>query len=633
MEESMFSDSDVFTQMESRFNLKHPETGTRDPSACIAAIFTLDNEIDAAIQFTRSLRTRRNALVPISLLPPEILVRVFHFLVLKEYPLSRKGGVGWIRVTHVCRYWRQVALDDSSLWAKIWGDPTNRNLKWISELLARAKNAPLDIEFNDVDMPSEKALLIIPQHLSRTRRLRFQVHDLSALHYGSVQDIFSQEAPALEHFELRVNWDTSYYFPAHAQDLQVGGNMLFKGHVPRLWTFSLFQPVIHWPLIPRGQLTQLKIKCPIEYVHPPGKLSIDQLVDLLVNCPALEILELESCLPSQLTEFPHDRTISLPHLSRLRLCGSTSRVMNTLTMLKLPSLTSLHLDCFLEIAHIDSELLLLRVISAHFRSPALVEFKSLTVSTIPGDDGALKIAASTVSSTSHNHQTQRFEGNIVGNPELFLSFEGLSGPGHSTDLFHQACKMLPISNLEFISMSTNDIIDINWFELFICCTSVTTMKAIGLGTSSLVRALAAPTVTNSGSSVERRKRKHDDRDSTLVQPDSTVTHTHPAIFPKLRFLELTKLNFSEGTSPAPGILSDVFKRGLQQRMAASGRRLKLLCISDCDIDAEYANDLQKLVEDFHWDGKETFAVFDPFGRTRAGQRNRHRNLLPLFGPE
>jgi hypothetical protein len=354
--------------------------------------------------------------------------------------------------------------------------------------------------------------------------------------------------------------------------------MLFKGRAPRLRTFSLSRVVIPWSLIPRGQLTQLKIACPNEDAYSPGDLS--QLIDLLVNCPALEILALDFCLPSQLTEFPHGRTIHLPHLSRLRLCGSTSRIMNMLKMLKLPSSTTLHLNCTSKITsiHNDEEGPLLAVISAQFQSPAPVEFKSLTVTIRCHTTNSLNITASTFPSTLQNRQTQNFEGDIVGNAELVLSFDRLSKPGHSTDLLEQACKMLPISNLEFISMSATNIIDINWVELFSCCTNVTTMQAIGHGTSSLVRALTAPTVTNAGSSKEGRKGKHDNRESTLVQPASTVVHAHAAIFPKLKFLGLTELNFSE-SKHASGILFDVFERGLQQRMAASGAPLKLLRIS------------------------------------------------------
>jgi hypothetical protein len=382
--------------------------------------------------------------------------------------------------------------------------------------------------------------------------------------------------------------------------------MLFNRHAPRLRTFSLSHVVIPWSLIPRSQLTQLKIDRPDEDVHSPGDLN--QLIDLLIGCPTLEILALESSLPSQLVELPH-RTIYLPHLSRLRLCGSTARIVNMLKMLKLPSSTTINLDCISKPAHNDSEGLLLPIISAHFQSPVPVEFKSLTIEHLTTN--SLKIAASIFPSTLRNRRTQSFdsEGDIVGNAELVLSFDRLSNRGRSTDLLEQACKMLPISNLEFIFISATHTIDPNWVELFSCCSNVTNMEAIGPGTSSLVRALTAPTVTNAGSSMEGTKRKNDNRASTLVQPASAVALAHAAIFPKLKILGLTELNFSDGRHTT-GTLFDVFERGLQQRMVASGESLKLLRLSDCHISTKHANDLQKLVHDFDWDSSE--GLFDGF---------------------
>ena len=127
-------------------------------------------------------------------------------------------------------------------------------------------------------------------------------------------------------------------------------------------------------VIPLGQLTQLKIARLDEDVDSPADL--DQLIDLLVNCPELEILGLESRLPSQLTKFPHGRTIHLPHLSRLCLSGSTSRIMNMLKMLKLPSSTTLHLNCISKSIHNDSERFLLPVVLSHFQRTAPVDFKA-----------------------------------------------------------------------------------------------------------------------------------------------------------------------------------------------------------------------------------------------------------------
>ena len=158
------------------------------------------------------------------------------------------------------------------------------------------------LEFDFVIAKSgPKALIMIPPHLSHTRELR--LHGILQSHSDSIREIYSCEAPALEHFEFTG----TNYFPVTFPDL--GGDMLFKGNAPKLRAFSLSRDVIPWSLVPRG-LTQLKIAGPDEDDRIPSEL--DQLIDLLVNCPALEILALESCLPDQLAEYPHIRTIHLP---------------------------------------------------------------------------------------------------------------------------------------------------------------------------------------------------------------------------------------------------------------------------------------------------------------------------------
>ena len=173
-------------------------------------------------------------------------------------------------------------------------------------------------------------------------------------------------------------------------------------------------------------------------------------------------------------------------------------------------------------------------------------------------------------------------------------------------------------------MTIDNVIDINWVELFGCCTNITTMQANGQGTNGFVRALTASTVTNTELRKKGRKRKQDR--GTVVQPASTLTRAHAAIFPKLKILRLTGLNisFSEGNH-ASGILFDVFKRGIQQRMAASAPLT--LHIIDCEISPEHVDDLRKLVQDFHWKRGLTNAS----GRRVTDETSRAYATLGLYG--
>ncbi|KAH9985028.1 hypothetical protein BJV77DRAFT_140775 [Russula vinacea] len=270
--------SDVCARVESGFS--HFRSVMHDPGARVAAISTVDKEVE-------------------------------------EPPCSRGQNLGWIRATHVCRLWRQVALGDASLWARIAGSPTNTEL--IAEMLVRARNAPLDVELTFVGRWIRKCSTC-SVHTSPIRANFASMACLCLILTASEVSIVGKRQPG--HFQLGV----SITSPITIQN--PGGKTLFKGCAPRLRTFSLFQVFIPWSLIPRGQLTQLKIVLFNEATttDTPSRGNLNQFIDLLVNCPGLEILVLESCLPSQLSEMPYGQTIHLPRLSRLCLGGSSSEL-------------------------------------------------------------------------------------------------------------------------------------------------------------------------------------------------------------------------------------------------------------------------------------------------------------------
>jgi hypothetical protein len=530
----------------------------------VAAISVFVKEIDVT---WKQLRSLRNALAPISFLPPEVLAQVFHFLWLEDPPRFEEHYLGWIRATHVCRLWRRVALGDSLLWTRI-ADTLN-NTGWVSEMLTRARNAPLNIDIKHDLKRGPKWFFMFSPHLSRTRKLRIKfLHSTQLLwQLDNVRSFCSQEAPALEHFELR-----GLKAPLTIS-LELGGTTLFRGQAPRLRTLSLYDAFIPWSLIPRGQLTQLEIVLVYDeskYSDPPHG-DLNQLIDLLVNCPELEVLALGNCLPSRLTQFPHGQIIPLPCLSRLRLVGSSSRMTSLFNMLKVPSSITLHLRCTFENSSHDDHRLL-SAVSTHFRSPSPVEFKKLSVTTV---GLFLELNASTSFSTSRINQSQEFESHTDDNDNKFvLRFVHL--PNH--DIIKRVFEILPISNLEFLSISSLDAAtaSVNWVEVLKRCTKVSAMQIIGIGTCSLVRGITTT---------------------------STPAHMHAPIFPNLTSLTLKKLDFTEIEQPSRALF-DVLQKGLRQRMVA------FLCIEECSISAKRAKALKKLVQKFHWDEEAKFDNYD-----------------------
>ena len=294
-------------------------------------------------------------------------------------------------------------------------------------MLARAKNAPLDIRLFLNASSGPEILRMFPPHLSHTRALRLESLSSTTFCSDNFRGIYTREAPGLEHFELRCPVNSPITFR------ELEGAAFFKGRAPRLRTFSLSGVLIPWSLLPRGQLTQLDIRLfresPIPHALSYGDLN--QLIDPLVNCPGLEILVLYHCLPFQLTEIPYGQTIYLPHLSRLSLSGSSSRMTNLMKMLKIPSSTRLHLCCVSENTPICNDSLLLSVVAAHFQGPAPIEFKSLSV-TISSLVRLLEVTASTTL-PGRSCQFKGFKGNVDGNAELVLMFDGLPEPSYLTD--------------------------------------------------------------------------------------------------------------------------------------------------------------------------------------------------------
>jgi hypothetical protein len=449
----MFSDV-LLTRLESLSD--QIRSVVRTPSTRAVALSTVDRGIDAAMLLTRALLTHRNTLAPISVLPPEVLARIFHLVALAESSQPEMGSLRWISVTHVCRHWRQVALDDSSLWARISG--SDGNTAWISETLARARNAPLAIDL--FETPNAETLAMFIAHFAHTHE--FRLRGLVAPHFDDIQEICSLEAPALEHFELGADIDSPVTFLRAP---------FFNGMAPKLRTFSLSQICVPWSFIPRGQLSQLKItligKEPI--ADGPSFGDSKSLVDLLINCPVLEILVLESCLPQSITRPSHVQAIHLPRLSHLSLHGSSSRVANLLEILKLPPSTTLRMRCTSENTATNNDHRLLPLVSAHFHDPASIEIKSFRV-TANHTGHLITFTAYTYLPTLTTHPSYVFEGDLNGGAALALSFRA---PFEAdVDILSQVCSMLPISNIEFLSISAP-----KWTDLLIGASSFNAVRS------------------------------------------------------------------------------------------------------------------------------------------------------------
>ncbi|TEB12704.1 hypothetical protein FA13DRAFT_1599092, partial [Coprinellus micaceus] len=85
-----------------------------------------------------------NALSPVNALPIELLSRIFALnaaIVMEAVSGApqRKRSLERIRIAHVCRHWREVALGSAELWSNILF--TRRKIAEL--MLKRSNSAPL----------------------------------------------------------------------------------------------------------------------------------------------------------------------------------------------------------------------------------------------------------------------------------------------------------------------------------------------------------------------------------------------------------------------------------------------------------------------------------------------------------
>ena len=282
----------------------------------------IDDEIKTLEQSIQVLNAHRNALVPISCLPPETLAAIFLFL-----PPS-VDDLQWICVSHVCRQWREAALNHPRLWSHI--NLTKPAPAAIAEILARAKTVPLHLDVDFTEWRSPKQIdafeRLIDTHISQTRHLR-----LCGL-LPPLEPLVSP-APILESLSLLHKYGPT--------DQVVPPSNLFNSTTPSLKSLELEGCDISWKSPLFKGLQSLEIRWPSQEARP----KLEAWLDALNEMPQLETLSLHSATPvaspAPLTLEP-SRTVTLPSLTKFHISASAKNCTLAFVHLVMPSLTWLH---------------------------------------------------------------------------------------------------------------------------------------------------------------------------------------------------------------------------------------------------------------------------------------------------
>ncbi|KAH9021620.1 hypothetical protein EDB85DRAFT_413120 [Lactarius pseudohatsudake] len=307
----------------------------------------IDAEIRLLEESLRALKLRRNALAPISSLPPELFAAILSILRLPPSGTLLLGGepdrhLSWLNVAHVCHEWREVALNHPFFWSHV--NFTTLTPAGATEMLVRAKSVPLYLEawFPKHEYGREEARLSAFQkelqpRVSHTSQLAISAEPFSL---ERILEGLVSSAPILQYLSLsgkkyRGRIEDQPFIPVPVT--------LFDGSAPRLSRLELKYCDISWksPLF-RG-LRHLIIHTLSANARP----SLSVWLNALDEMPQLKTLVLHSASPIT-PSFPFDveRTVTLPSLTYFDISASPEDCGLALAHLVLPALTWLCITAF-----------------------------------------------------------------------------------------------------------------------------------------------------------------------------------------------------------------------------------------------------------------------------------------------
>ena len=311
---------------------------------CDHLLQSIDDEINSLEESTRALKSRLNELVPFSRLHPENLVSIFFFLSLSTWHdrpeklvwREKTGVMAWVCVTHVCRRWRETALNNPRFWSRI--DLTKLTPVGMAEILARAKTAPLHLEADITEWSTERIVAFEKQletHISHTRYLSISGRRLPIL-----LDKLVSSAPILESLSL----STKCPIIGSSSPQAIIPDDLFNRTTPNLTNLELEYCDISWMSPFLKGLRTLQISSLFSEARP----KLDDWLDVLNEMPQLEELSLQYSTPlaplngALIREPSHSAT--LPSLTRFHISDSSKECALAFAHLVLPAFTRLHVD-------------------------------------------------------------------------------------------------------------------------------------------------------------------------------------------------------------------------------------------------------------------------------------------------
>jgi hypothetical protein len=547
----------------------------------------IDQDIEEMEGAIRALRSRRNSLAAISRLPPELLSKIFVCCAATYGPPHLT--MDWVKVSHVSRHWRTVAIGCPYLWTTlVFARP-----RWVEEMLKRSKMAPLviDARFGYMGPKSTEAVQLAMNHVSRVRELNIVSPSTS---FGKLFSSVPRAAPMLQ--SLALSASTNHYAEPFRDNYSIPPE-LFSDDSSQLRRLELIDCNLDWTSHLLKGLTHLKI----HDTAPGTRPSTPLFLDVLEQLPTLTVLDLKDALPQVAdgsSMASYQRNVKLHSLANFHLSGSDSDCSNALSHLSVSSSATLKLSCRSTVVSDADFSSILTFVSGLWEPTAITSsaakphkcIRSLKIQGVSSTGWSLKAWPNTVLPLSGD----------LDPPFIDLSFQWSStvAPGIGDKVIGETCAALPLEQLTSLDVSkASQMTEQTWLRTFGKLAHLRSICAQGQAVHTLLSAVVAEPSPATGTSVSAksstRKRSHKRR---KMPP--------PVYFPSLLHLTIEDTSFDSGCDEEYAELEDL-KDCLMERYERKAE-VRELTLSQCHrLTSEHVDELREIVVDVVWDGLET----------------------------
>ncbi|GBE86683.1 hypothetical protein SCP_0905630 [Sparassis crispa] len=521
---------------------------------------------DQILTHTRAiwdLKFRLNMLVPICRLPLETLAAIFLEILAEAeeeqnrlHPYySSKRAYSWIKVSHVCRRWRSVALECPRFWSHI----VLTSPKCVKELLSRSRGAMLsvmaDVSTGDVRGKTD-ALTLLFENFSRIQQLRLIIPQSSL---QNIMELMTGPAPVLHTFIITQAGPHTHHLPEtrypaflYHDETRRLQHFEIRGHIATGWSLPMFPHSLRHLHLSRGD------------VVPPSPMS--DVLKILETTPLLETLKLERVVSGVLET---GQVIDLPHLRSMRLVAGCKHSAFLLNHLSFPQDVTISLKSETYSRPGDVAVVASAIAAKISGSDQL---RTLSIGPQHSDDSLTIRVCDTLRSL------ESFEvslGNGVGRLDLTFNLR-LAEAADVIGTFCKHCPLVQVQNLSLLSTDLAMASQTLWVKAFGKLENVSLLQVGGELAQHLPLALG------------------------IREEDGNVI-----VFPKLQELQLNEVwigAFDGDVSP----FMDSFLDSLIQR-CDHGVEVRRLVLTKCiNTDMTEVALMSEIVPSVTWDGIENF---------------------------